>query len=489
MHKVYLLLRNNKQNGPYSLDELVQLGLKPYDLVWVEGKSAGWRYPGEIDALKPYVTTPPQQVAKDVQYEAPAPRPQNSTNLHNEGPAPSRPAGRHIFVSLPGKGQERAQKSEFRPQEDRQELQRNNIEHTSAATGGDTTGSLTPEPKPRYAKTLQEMEEEYTNWVYKTKTRKKHSLAQRQVLAVLAMGLLIVCFYFGATRIMASRSVEESTVETARPVTGVSQASENNMASTAVPMQAETHDVAVGPTDTVRSGAATLPVKETSLHTADKVKVHPTPTTKNQPPAKAAESQSFQDKPKAELPPQQAPVVAEKPTPRPMADQSQTQKPQEGTVEKKRGGLFSGLFSKLRHKKDEPVGQQAEAVTPEKRSQEAGGERKSVHRGDEPAAEKNAQEKPAAPALAEKLEVTSNERSEDWMMGVNGLKLTVHNRNDVAIKKATVEVLYYDENNHLLNRRSVNFNNIPARGNLTVQAPEERLADHVDYKVTSVSGL
>lgn len=53
---MYRLLRNNKEQGPYSLDELVQLSLRPYDLIWQEGKSACWRYPSEIEELKPYVT-------------------------------------------------------------------------------------------------------------------------------------------------------------------------------------------------------------------------------------------------------------------------------------------------------------------------------------------------------------------------------------------------------------------------------------------------
>ena len=48
----YLLLRNNKESGPYSLDGLMELGLKPYDLIWVQGKSAAWRYPSEVDELK-----------------------------------------------------------------------------------------------------------------------------------------------------------------------------------------------------------------------------------------------------------------------------------------------------------------------------------------------------------------------------------------------------------------------------------------------------
>jgi hypothetical protein len=57
----YLLLRNNKESGPYTLEALVQLGLKPYDLVWVEGKSAAWRYPSEVDGLKFYAPAVEEQ--------------------------------------------------------------------------------------------------------------------------------------------------------------------------------------------------------------------------------------------------------------------------------------------------------------------------------------------------------------------------------------------------------------------------------------------
>ena len=57
----YLLLRSNKQSGPYSLQQLVNFGLKPYDLVWIEGKSAAWRYPSEVDGLKSYAPATEEQ--------------------------------------------------------------------------------------------------------------------------------------------------------------------------------------------------------------------------------------------------------------------------------------------------------------------------------------------------------------------------------------------------------------------------------------------
>lgn len=51
MKKVYLLLRNNHQSGPYSIDELKQQHLLSTDLVWIEGQSNAWRYPSEIDGV------------------------------------------------------------------------------------------------------------------------------------------------------------------------------------------------------------------------------------------------------------------------------------------------------------------------------------------------------------------------------------------------------------------------------------------------------
>ena len=66
----FLLLRNNKQTGPYSVEELEQMGLKPYDLIWVNGKSAAWRYPGEIDELKSFAP-PVEEQPYDRFYKRP----------------------------------------------------------------------------------------------------------------------------------------------------------------------------------------------------------------------------------------------------------------------------------------------------------------------------------------------------------------------------------------------------------------------------------
>ena len=50
----YLLLRNNQESGPFTMEEIKGMSLKAYDLLWVVGKSAAWRYPGEIAELKSF---------------------------------------------------------------------------------------------------------------------------------------------------------------------------------------------------------------------------------------------------------------------------------------------------------------------------------------------------------------------------------------------------------------------------------------------------
>lgn len=57
MERVYLLLRNNQQAGPFTIDELLQQQLRPSDMIWIEGKSAAWMYLGELE-LVPTVKNP-----------------------------------------------------------------------------------------------------------------------------------------------------------------------------------------------------------------------------------------------------------------------------------------------------------------------------------------------------------------------------------------------------------------------------------------------
>jgi hypothetical protein len=84
----YLLLRDNKQSGPCTFDELKDKGLKAYDLVWVEGKSAAWRYPCEIQELSAFAPRVEEQPF-DRLYKKPA---QDEVNNASVTPATARSA-------------------------------------------------------------------------------------------------------------------------------------------------------------------------------------------------------------------------------------------------------------------------------------------------------------------------------------------------------------------------------------------------------------
>ena len=42
--KKYLLLRDNKESGPWTIEELKDRELRPMDLVWLENYSTAWAY-------------------------------------------------------------------------------------------------------------------------------------------------------------------------------------------------------------------------------------------------------------------------------------------------------------------------------------------------------------------------------------------------------------------------------------------------------------
>lgn len=60
MDKVYYLLRNNRKTGPFTIGEILQQGLRPADLIWVEGKSEKWTRVSEME-LMPFADHLPQQ--------------------------------------------------------------------------------------------------------------------------------------------------------------------------------------------------------------------------------------------------------------------------------------------------------------------------------------------------------------------------------------------------------------------------------------------
>lgn len=57
----YRLLRNNKESGPFTALQLKEMGLRPYDLLWAEGRGAAWQYASELAELKDFAPVVEEQ--------------------------------------------------------------------------------------------------------------------------------------------------------------------------------------------------------------------------------------------------------------------------------------------------------------------------------------------------------------------------------------------------------------------------------------------
>lgn len=53
--KRYVLRRDNVETGPYSLTEILDKGLLPFDLIGMQDSNDSWQYPGQIQELKDHV--------------------------------------------------------------------------------------------------------------------------------------------------------------------------------------------------------------------------------------------------------------------------------------------------------------------------------------------------------------------------------------------------------------------------------------------------
>ena len=216
MQKVYLLLRSNKQTGPYSIEELLQLNLKPFDLVWMEGRSAAWQYPFEIPSLKPYVPETPladvpfKPVATAVMEETPAPTLFSEPLAEPQSTTPQKPeTPKRVFVSVPktytatneqktfaSQRSYTEHKAYMPPVEEPVYQKKEEVRQPSPSSYSQPLSSFTQKPvgddevHTNYSRSLNDVEEDYTNWVYKQKTKKKTKVNPKDMaLAVLILAV------------------------------------------------------------------------------------------------------------------------------------------------------------------------------------------------------------------------------------------------------------------------------------------------------------
>ena len=85
--KSYLLLRDNQEFGPFTLEEIREKQLKPFDLVWEKSSSTQWLYPTELNELKAFVTTPEPKLPKQKPGPVENIQPSPARSVINKAPA------------------------------------------------------------------------------------------------------------------------------------------------------------------------------------------------------------------------------------------------------------------------------------------------------------------------------------------------------------------------------------------------------------------
>ena len=184
MQKIYVLLRNNKQSGPHTLEELVMFQLRPMDLIWIEGKSTGWKYPTEIEELAGSVKTEETIESKTGYVEAnpdlvlpkTSPKKQEQKKANNKA---------KVYVKLPSHYDLSREVSdalnEHIPPSPQEEVIRNKNDETL---------------NTKYVRDLDDIREQYSEWIYQQNREKKPHISPRRiwiaavVIILLATGFL-----------------------------------------------------------------------------------------------------------------------------------------------------------------------------------------------------------------------------------------------------------------------------------------------------------
>jgi hypothetical protein len=412
MEKIYVLLRQDKQTGPYSLAELIQFDLKPYDLIWIEGRSAGWYYPQEIAALHPYLPFLPQK-----------PKPAEPTPI----------AEKKVFVQTPIKEAPKAAPSPVVP-----------VEATADAWQPLKPASHNLEAAvfAQFSEPVAAKETPFASAAPSLQKRKSPHPA-----AVAAVTVLIVGGVFAASWILnrGANSDDGTTELVADP------AAQNEIITTAVAAD-----------DNTNKQTSALPKqKGPKKNSSASVQASAPSAYSTQPRKEAANTSDAAGNER-----QAAPVGAEETMQPEEASPTPAETP--AAPQEKKKSLKEKIVDLFRKNG-------AESKAEERRPAEnENGERVATRRE-------------SGADLAQLVHVRFDVPN-DWMMGIKGAKATMVNRSAQKITGATVEVLYYNDDNDLLQKKTINFSKIDAKESKTIAIPDHPTATKVDYNVISVTG-
>jgi hypothetical protein len=460
--KKFLLLRSNKQSGPYSAEELQQMGLKAYDLIWVNGKSAAWRYPGEIDELKAFAPAVEEQpydrfYKKSTEAETPAaqaqaqtpvaaqPQSQQQSQQQSQPPTPpaiqqpqpaEKPARKEkeykrVFVTLPSGSQQKQPIA--KPAETTTDLSAHSqylppVQQPAAATNKPEAESTTPPVTPTGDLTEKELYErkvaaakaatamngfsneksssgkkavsETGNDVY---FPKKRSRLRGVPLAAMIIGMIAMTALGIVIGMSLNGNKGFSLIKRTDPVTPAND--ETKEPATTTQPQRTNNEAALNQT------SAEIFADSISTAQAKKLPVKIVPAVKKNTGATDSNEQNIA----ANLPVKEEPLNKE-----------------EATV-----------------KKELP--------------------------------------KPSAPDLEKLVSVSNNDFEVGPFGGISRLALTVKNASEYPLNLVVVQVDYLKANKEVYKTENLYFRDVAANSTLTVDAPRSSRGNKINYKITLIN--
>ncbi len=449
--KMYLLLRNNKQSGPHSLDELKSMGLKAYDLVWLEGKSAAWRYPSEIEELSSFAPIVEEQPF-DRFYKKATPAASPTVTLPTAASTTQIPTGKRIiYVTMPaGKSPAAREASREMPRESavrelpsREPASREPLAETHSdrplQENREPREPIVREMSPSYARaaiedySAQPAAEQTTLVDYLPRRRSRNTKAITRFVAIglCILALLAAGIFIGLSLNKDTLGLQHKMVANASPTSG---------AMSSGPPATQTSSVSPATSPIVQPTAQHMPAPAVTSPSAPTGQEDPIVNTSTLPAKTVKKNQKTK------------------------ADRS--------------------LHGAVQYTTASAPKDSATTTIPTM-------QREAVHRSD------NAETNHASPstvnkealrtALANQISVGANTYSIGTFGGISDLQVTVTNRSAYPLDLVVVEVQYLQANKKVFKTENLYFRGIGAGSALMLEAPKSARGIKVQYKVTTIN--
>ena len=524
----YRLLRSNKESGPYALNDLVALGLKPYDLVWVDGRSAAWRYPSEITELKEYAPAveeqPYDRFYKKPSEEAESPKkePVASSNSEtkyqatiNESFAKQEPAKnilekpieeiaiktttpetpkpyqapepkKKVFVSMPEtnafepfqnsyKGSEQYdqnkydqhQYEQYLPKPKHEEVKQQPIDQRSYSPISVQQSEET-RLETKYTQSLDDIKEMYINTLVQRKTKNRRKEITKKLRPVLIPALLLAAgFAIGYVIKMRKSPLQASQ-------------------AIVIPQQSTTDQKKIEPAPGNKDDQVTQPENQ-KLPSGQQNLVQPTNRTTDQ---------TDNSKNKRALNEQQQAITQRQETNRQEQDRNQSagsKAPKAVLTEKTDKEIMvpddeTASFQKKNVEVDPTTGERNKVV------RDYDGETSSSQNNPKNNSSSSNRKSKTEPNFIESdhkdirdlVTVQSNNYIRGAFGGIRGLELTVYNNSDYLVDEVSVELQIMKPSEQPLRTDIITFKNIGSNKSITVKVPDSQRGIRVDYRITNI---